>query len=140
VDVTEAAADEGTAGTDVTKGFACKPGEALLRLARADNFQAAVAVDMDAAIQALNLTARMPSSQLRSKSSVRRIRTILGEDYRLFVGGVAAFLVLMLAIGGTILYLFSSSPSQGQALSTSEQFVPVQNTRDWRGALPTDKL
>ena len=79
---------------------------------------------------------RKPPSPIRS---IPRIRNIVGEDYPMFITVVAAFFTLMLAMGGGIIYLFSPR-SHGQALSTSEQFVPLENTRDWRGALPTDKL
>ena len=68
------------------------------------------------------------------------MRIALGADYQLFIGAVAAFIVVLIAIGAAILNLFSPSPSQGQALSTPEQFVPVNKTRDWRGAFLNDKL
>ena len=67
------------------------------------------------------------------------MRNILGQDYPMFIVAVAIFFTLMIAIGGGIIYFFSP-PSHGEALSNSEQFVPLQNTRDWRGALPPDKL
>ena len=69
---------------------------------------------------------------------IPRIRSILGEDYPIFIAVVAAFFTLMLAIGGGIIYLFSPT-NHGQALARSEQSVPVQNMRDWRGAFPSDK-
>ena len=82
---------------------------------------------------------KMSFAALRLPVHRPRIRNILGEDYPMFIVVVAAFFTLMLAMGGGIIYVFSP-PSHGQAQSTSEQFVPVQNTRDWRGSLPTDKL
>ena len=48
----------------------------------------------------------------------------------MFIVAVAIFFTLMIAIGGGIIYFFSP-PSHGEALSNSEQFVPLQNTRDW---------
>ena len=66
------------------------------------------------------------------------VRLLVGDDQKIAVGILAVFFMLMLTIGAGIYFL--ARPSLGTSLSVSQHSVPVPSSRDWRGALPSDKL